>query len=1027
MQITFERMNQNQNVDNSSKLPHSERTAKGTIYNRMGYKIDISGAVLDNKAYGGQKKTVEDVRMDASFKDVTLERNYMAVMSSSMSGEDFAKLQEEGYQIGNIDAESFVTVVDKMKAAMAEGGQIIVGYNDNLSTRELEQITGDISLAVSISKKFTEHNIPVTKENVKGTLEAVRKAMEIPPVSDGSLKYIISNEQSPTIENMYLAGYKSVAADKTQAKGYFKDDLEGYYGKKADDMDVDKLTSQIEKVIADAGLVIDEATIQEGKWIVENGLVLTTDSLRMVHDVKSLSFPLKPDQIISSVASAIAEGKKPQQANLVKSDDVYTQAVKIKEAVANITDDGIKTVIKNGQKLTIENLENASQAPESMEEENPKFATAKRQLEEIRLIMTTQANVRLLKSGFIVDTAPLQEVVEQLKKIEEETSKVLFQCDSYEDAKIRQNFYEDTLYKREAIKEAPIDVVAKYAFLQRNVTLQDVYEKGQNLKNEYLEAGKAYESMMTTPRRDLGDSMSKAFRNIDFLLTDMDLATSESNRRAVRILAYNQMPVNKESVAIIKSADATLNRVVEKLTPANTLYMVRDGVNPLDLTLEELYDYLNQIPQTKESEAEKFSKFIYKLEKKKEITAEEKEACIGIFRLIRQVEKGDFQALGAVVDSNQSLSLMNLLKAVRTKKDGHIDKNIDDQFFTQTAQRKSENLITDQINNYYEKKIDEIYEKIEPEKLLQMSIDDSSTVDQLAEAMEFGQLDEEIEQDYQKQNLKEIRQIAQVSDETISEILDGKVAVTANALMAAEYLKNYRGVTVRKLDSLARQVDESTNRIATDKPLFEDEWNQSVDQLYENLDDGKKTSENYETFLETSKNLLTEAVMLTGSGVMDMQSIVTYMRQMQYLSDMGKEENYEIPISIGDEITSVNLRVIRGKENTGQVSISLQTYELSHVFASFYLDKEGVKGLVTSGSKDGMELLKKSHNTFEEYLAKTMGRNVSIKYVQTSKNNIRPENFITDNKDHVNTNELYKIAKGFLFALKEGTDYESKL
>ena len=1027
MQITFERMNRNQNVDGSSRLSHSEPSSTGTIYNRMGYKIDISGAVKDNNAYGGQGKTAEDVRMDASYKDVTLERNYMAVMSSSMSGEDFAKLQEEGYQIGNIDVESFVTIVDKIKATMAESGQIIVGYNDNLSTKELEQITGDLSLAVSISKNFTEHNVPVTEENVKGALEAVEKAMEIPPVNDGSLKYMISNGQSPTIENMYLAGYKSVAADKTQTKGYFQDDMAGYYGKKADDMDVDKLTSQIEKVIADAGFVADEATINEGKWIVENGLVLTTDSLRMVHDIKGLSYPMEPDQIISSVAAAIAEGKKPHQGNLVKTEDVYTQAAKIKECVENITDEGIKTAINHEQKLTILNLSNASQNAEILQEENAKFVTAKRQLEEIRLMMTTEANVRLLKSGFAIDTAPLQEVVEQLKKVEEETAKSFFQCESSEVAANRQSLYEDTLYKREAIKEAPIDVVAKYAFLQRSVTLQDVYEKGQALKNEYAQAGKAYESMMTAPRSDLGDSMSKAFRNIDFLLTDMDLDTSESNRRAVRILAYNQMPVNKDSVAIIKSADATLNRVVEKLTPANTLYMVRDDVNPLNMTLEELYDYLNQIPQTQESEAEKFSKFIYKLEKKKEITTEEKEACIGIFRLIRQVEKGDFQALGAVVDSNQSLSLMNLLKAVRTRKDGHIDKNVDDNFGTQAVQGDGSHLITSQINNYYEKKINEIYDKLEPEKLLQMNIDDHSTVDELAEAMEFGQLDEELEKDYRQQNLKEIRQIAQVSDETISEILDGKVSVTANALMAAEYLKNYRGVTVRKLDSLAKQVDESTNRIATDESLFEDELNESINKLYDNLEDGKKTSENYEAFLETSKNLLTEAVMLTGSGVMDMQSIVTYMRQMQYLSDMGKEENYEIPISIGDEITSVNLKVIRGKEETGQVSISLQTYELSHVFANFYVDKDGVKGIVTSGSKDGIAQLKKCEQTFEEQISKTMGKKVSIKYVQTSKSNIRPETFATENKEKVNTNELYKIAKSFLFALKEGADYESKL
>ena len=432
-------------------------------------------------------------------------------------------------------------------------------------------------------------------------------------------------------------------------------------------MDVDKLTSQIEKVIADAGLVSDETTIREGKWLVENGLVLTPDSLRMVHDIKSLTFPMEPDQVISAVAAAIAEGKKPQQANLVKIDNIYAQAVKIKERVENITDDGIKTVVQNRQKISIHNLYLASDHPQNIQGEDKKYIEAKRQLEEIRLMMTTEANVRLLKSGFSIDTAPLKEVVEQLKQMEEAASKAFFQCESSQDVTQRQSIYEDTLSKREAIKEAPIDVIAKYAFLQRSVTLQDVYDKGQHLKNEYLQAGKAYESMMTVPRSDLGDSLTKAFRNLDFLLRDMDLSISESNRRAVRILAYNQMPVNKESVAIIKSADATLSRVVEKLTPANTLYMVRDGVNPLNMPLEELYDYLNQIPQTQENEVEKFSRFIYKLEKNKEISSQEKEACIGIFRLIRQVEKGDFQALGAVVDANQSLSLMNLLKAVRTK------------------------------------------------------------------------------------------------------------------------------------------------------------------------------------------------------------------------------------------------------------------------------------------------------------------------------------------------------------------------
>ena len=37
---------------------------------------------------------------------------------------------------------------------------------------------------------------------------------------------------------------------------------------------------------------------------------------------------------------------------------------------------------------------------------------------------------------------------------------------------------------------------------------------------------------------------------------------------------------------------------------------------------------------------EKYSKYLHRLEKNQEISAEEKEAYIGIYRLLRQIEKG---------------------------------------------------------------------------------------------------------------------------------------------------------------------------------------------------------------------------------------------------------------------------------------------------------------------------------------------------------------------------------------------------
>ncbi|MBR1693189.1 MAG: hypothetical protein IJ711_10530 [Lachnospiraceae bacterium] len=1039
MRISFEQIGNQQNMDNGSRILHSTPSETGKIYNRMGYKIDISGTALDNNAYGGQGKTAEDVMQEASQRNVQTERNYMVVMSNSMSAKDFAKLQEDGYQVGHTDVETIVSIVDKIKATMAQSGQIIVGYTDDLSMEELTQITGDISLAVSISKSFEEHNIPATEENVRGAVTAFQKAMQMPDITDGALKYMVMNQQQPTIENIYLAGYKSFADDKTQAMGYFADDLAGYYGKKADDMDAGKLTAQMEKIIEEAGLTVSDETLNEAKWLVENGAMLTADSMRLLHDIRQLTFPVGPEQALDAIAVSIAEGRKPENASLTEHTDLYHRAAELTGEVATVTDDAVYQVIEKEEKLSLRNmirnqkmLDARTAQDASKREAGPnnaaplsddtqrRFARAKRQLEEVRLRMTAETNIRLLKRGFSIDTAPLQEVVDRLRAAEEAEGRTVFAADSPQEARQRKQLYEETLQKTGEIRQMPIDTVGRYAFLQRRVTLQDIHTRGQALRQEYAQAGRAYETMMTAPRSDLGDSISKAFRNVDFLLEDMGLEVCEANSRAVRILAYNQMPVNKESVAIIKNADLSLQRVVDKLTPANTLYMVRDGVNPLGMSLEELYDYLNQIPQTKEEATEKFGKFIYKLDKKKEITQEEKEACIGVFRLIRQVEKGDFQALGAVVDADQSLSLMNLLTAVRTRAGGHVNRVVDDTFAGMQSTAGEENLITQQIGSYYEKRIERIYERLEPEKLLAMSIGDTTTVEELADAMDSHDIDEELERAYQAESLQTIRQAAKVSDEAIGAVLEGKVTMSADYLLAADYLRSYRGMTMRRIGSYARAVDEMTNRITTKEEPFEEQLENAVRDLHENLESREQTEKSYRRLLDISASILTEASMLTRPGTADMQSMIMYMKQLQFLGDMSREENYEIPLTVGDEVTSLNLKIVHNKGEAGQVSISLQTMELSNVTAHFRIGKDEVRGVITSSSRSGLSQLKENQEQLAGSIRKQLGKEVSIQYVHTGRQEFKAPAMRRETDEDVGTNDLYILAKSFIRTMNQG-------
>ena len=224
----------------------------------------------------------------------------------------------------------------------------------------------------------------------------------------------------------------------------------------------------------------------------------------------------------------------------------------------------------------------------------------------------------------------------------------------------------------------PVAIAGRFRITDEDFTLNQVHISGTALRSQYDEAKERYETWMTNTREDLGDSIQKAFRNVDSILEDLGMETSEENRRAVRILGYNRMELSRENVETVRDTDMELQRVVDKMTPAAVLQTIRDGKNPLEMTLPELDDYLDSIPYGKEQEIEKFSRFLYKLDKNKAITEEERTAYIGIYRMLRQFEKTDNAGVGALINIGAEVSFKNMLSAVRSQKRAGMDFMVDD-------------------------------------------------------------------------------------------------------------------------------------------------------------------------------------------------------------------------------------------------------------------------------------------------------------------------------------------------------------
>ena len=562
MKITFDNNNTNQNVDKVTTTPYRDTRTEKTAQ-AGAFALDISGTVMDNTAYKGQGKTAEEVMQDAGQTDVAVQRDYMTVMSNTMSEEDYNRMMKDGCQVGDMDIEEVVTIVDKIKAELIKGGTQVAGYTDQIDADTLREITGSEAFASELRRQFEKHDIPLTEENVRNAKKAYDKATELRELSDGAAKYMVENQMEPTIDNLYRAGYSSTADGSRQGRGYYADSA-GYYARKAEDFNWQQLRPQMEKVLEEAGLEVNDKTLEDARWLIEKGIPLTPESVAAFYRLDTLTLPQDERQILSAVAAAIADGKSAGAANLADGRSNLEKAVEYIERFDKITDEAVDQTVAAGKDVTLANLEKTAEeiaggdapaatdsAQDTKQSDNttakipasqsdnttaeiPANITARRQLEEIRLMMTVEVNRKLIGSGYAIDTTELEELVNTLRQLEERQRRLLFGETDTERAAEKAALYNETRSKVEELPYLPVAIAGRFRITDEDFTLNQVHISGTALRNQYDEAKERYETWMTTTRSDLGDSIQKAFRNVDSILEDLGMEISEDSLRSLR-------------------------------------------------------------------------------------------------------------------------------------------------------------------------------------------------------------------------------------------------------------------------------------------------------------------------------------------------------------------------------------------------------------------------------------------------------------------------------------------------------------
>ena len=669
MKITFEQTNQTaytSNITEGTKAAKSREMSRAAAYRRD----DDKRMEITPFAENG-KKSARDIMDMARNTDVDTQRDKMTILSNTMSTEDFAKLSEEGYDLSKVDPQEAVTILDKIKSELIKAGKNIVGYTDDISLEALAGAVGSEGLARDLAGAFANADIPLSEENVAKAAMALEAAAGLTQPTEDSISHMVAEELLPTIKNFLMAKAGTTKTAMPLANAYFGEEIKGYVTKNVAGQDgsATEMAAQIDRIIDGWNAVEGNPQITEEdvNFLLAQGLPITEESLNTYTKLRSVTFPLDMQKVAKSVAVAIADGKDAYDADLSETETLAQKAYRIFELYQS--DAGAERI------------------------------KDRRILEEIRLSMTVEVNHKLLESGYQIDTAPMEELVDVLKQAEELVAKSYFK-DSPQSVESYRLFNTANTVIAE-IPHLPAQTVPVFMERIGETTATEIYETGKELARAFREASHTYETIGTAPRADLGDRLGKAFVSVDALLQEIAYPTTPENQKAVRALAYHEMEITAQNIERVKEAEEKLLTVVHKMTPANVLKMIRDGVNPLTTDFDALNTFLDQQESGYEKEATGYAEFLHRLDKAGTITETERDGFIGVYRLLRQIDKADGAAVSGIVSTGAQLNFATLLSAIRSGKYKGMDVKVTDEVGALAEGLTSTDSISEQISRAF--------------------------------------------------------------------------------------------------------------------------------------------------------------------------------------------------------------------------------------------------------------------------------------------------------------------------------------
>lgn len=937
--------------------------------------VVISGGVTaaTDNTYEGLLKEADDVKSQIMASASGAKLGLKALMMK-LSGADAVKLDEDGFNLTDATPDDMVNIIEKIKIELAMHSDDYVNYGTAVSKDKIESVTGSAATAASVESRMQGADIAVNDESVAEVKSALEKSSELKPLSENTKNYMVANDIEPSIAGIYQA--QAATSSSISADGV----TIGRCANAVSDADFEALRPGIEKIIASAGLEINDKTIADARAFINAQIPVTKENLEYKAQLDAMDIEkiqADPDEMLNKILDNMRLGGKAENTLVTGSpiDDIRTALDTINRAeyadAANVVSKGETFTISSlklemdARSFSIEysaasvstgNSEVRNQAFDVQQAADKAYDT----LVTARVLMSANASIYLVKNNISILTTPIDELNSMLMEYE--------QADGmYAEAQIA---YTDVLEARKTLNEIVRNPARVFA---------SMFDK----MNE------TYEAVGTQIRGDLGDSLKKAVQgSADDIIKELGLEGTDEDKEAIKVLAANNMDMTKENVETVKSVNAMINNLIKNMKPETVLNMIKDGVNPMNASIEEVNEYLAEAnDKASKDNEEKFSKFLYKLDRTNGITKEQRKQFIGIYQMMNIFTRDAGVAAGALIKQGAEVTMNNLMTAYNSRKHYDMDAVIDEN--TGMAEVSG-------IANYYSALFMANGGLVTPNTL--KNVDNSSGIGEQSVEMFIEQLEDNYdaaaEEQYYEEYLKEQQAAVQAGADILRQIRNADTEINSGNIQAVKaFLESGQFPDIRGIKTTRDYARDSIEKIGHKEKLS---------LMYEEMKD--ETEEELQEVLSKAGDLDTQ-IDVNYEGFLDLR---LKDRTIGYIKNLALRHDYRIPyITDSGSTGMLKLTLVQDDDNKGRISVNMLSSVLGKVSVEAKADRESLGMYIVSDtavSDEGIQLL----DDMEESLKEVFGfTNVSV---NTTKSSDVPYVTYEAAADSVATDKLYEIA-----------------